>query len=186
MIRQVQLRWVVKRLCCQSYLDGTITCVLLVDSIILISFSYLLFNITQEVAFVQEEVSNSSSLMVKRKRKHTDLVSTDEVATYLPIDNQCRLHSASIGRTAQDMAAVAVIKHSKHLPEAVPAPVPDALPAPARTITKSSFYIARLEIPRYTNLWSHKYIHSSYTFIYLLLFQGFGLLKVFPTRRFES
>ena len=60
-------------------MDGTVTCVLLVDSIILISFSYLLFNITQEVAFVKEEVSNSSSLMVKRKRKHTDLVSTDEV-----------------------------------------------------------------------------------------------------------
>ena len=101
-------------------------------------------------------MSNSPSLMLKRKRKHTDLVSTDEVVTYLPIDTQCRLHSGSIGRTAQDMAVVAVITHPEHLSEPMRVPVPalvaNALPAPARTITKSSFYIARFDFPRYTNL----------------------------------
>ena len=45
--------------------------------------------------------------------------------------------------------------HSRHDATgsvAVPAPVPDALPGPARTITKSSFYIALFYTPRYTNL----------------------------------
>ena len=81
----------------------------------------------------------------------------------------------SISRSGQDMAAVAAIKQSppppapvrasapvpapSPVPLPVPAPAP-ALLAPARKITKPSFYIARFDVPKYVDLKSHRRMHA--------------------------
>ena len=87
----------------------------------------------------------------------------------------------SISRSGQDMAAVAAIKQSPPppttvrasapvpvpvpvpLPVPIPVPVPAPAPtllAPARKITKPSFYIARFDVPKYVDLNSRRRMHA--------------------------